>query len=134
LLGDPQLKKIVLLWDSRHAPVKADLDALPFFLDICEQKKIELLLVLTKTDQLKTQSERVQRKRIVDQFLKEQGLLGAPGFESVWVSVKSNEAKRAGKLLSNDGLSELLFKMTKLKVDKAEEVEEAETEETEGDL
>lgn len=75
--ADSRLERIIILWDARHGPTEQDLEAYEFF---C-QYQIPLSLVMTKSDQLKTQSERHQRKKAIQDFL--QGT-----YQSHWVSVK----------------------------------------------
>ena len=79
--ADTNLAAVLILFDSRHGPTEQDLEALAFF----SEKQIPIQVIMTKTDQIKTQAERAKRKREVLASL-------APyGFEAddlVWVSIK----------------------------------------------
>lgn len=66
--SDMGVEGVILLWDSRIGPTDSDLQALDFFLS----KQIAIQILMTKFDQLKTQSERAKRKLevkiILDQY------------------------------------------------------------------
>ncbi len=83
--ADRNLAAVLVLFDSRHGPTEQDLEALAFF----SEKNIPIQIIMTKTDQLKTQAERAKRKREVIEAL-------APfGFEAddlVWISVKDKRS------------------------------------------
>lgn len=59
--ADTNLQVVFLLFDSRHGPSPHDLEALAYF----AERQIPLQIVMTKFDQLKTQSERSKRKKEV---------------------------------------------------------------------
>jgi GTP-binding protein len=78
--ADDAVEVVFMLFDSRHGPTPSDLDALEFFIS----KDIPVQVVMTKFDQLKTQSERAKRKREVAQALEPYDI-GAE--ELVWLSL-----------------------------------------------
>ncbi len=83
--ADPRLEGVLLLFDSRHGPTDQDLEALEFF----AEKRVPIQIIFTKSDQLKSQSERAKRKTEV------LGLLAPYGIEEehlTWVSVKDKRA------------------------------------------
>ncbi len=83
--ADKALECVLLLFDSRHGPTEQDLEALEFFAD----QGIPIQIVLTKTDQLKTQSERATRKREILEALSAYTLTAS---DLVWVSVKDKKS------------------------------------------
>ena len=83
--ADKALECVLLLFDSRHGPTDQDLEALEFFAD----QGIPIQIVLTKTDQLKTQSERATRKREILEALSAYTLTAS---DLVWVSVKDKKS------------------------------------------
>ncbi|NDG84762.1 MAG: YihA family ribosome biogenesis GTP-binding protein [Proteobacteria bacterium] len=83
--ADRNLQGVLLLFDGRHGPTEQDLEALDFF----SERRIPLQIVFTKTDQLKTQSERSKRKREV---LKALAPYGLEEDDPVWVSVKDKRS------------------------------------------
>jgi GTP-binding protein len=89
--ADRNLKRVLLLLDSRAGPTALDLDALQFLLD----QKINVLLVFTKFDQLKNQSQRALRKREALGELSE--FLGTKDFSPLWVSVRDPKSLSALK-------------------------------------
>lgn len=87
---DRYLEGALVLLDSRHGPTDSDLEAIRFLAG----NKVPLFFVMTKFDQLKTQSERAARKKEVTQLI--QGL----GFDTsvtgiFWVSAKSKDGLKA---------------------------------------
>ena len=83
--ADTHLESVFILFDGRHGPTDQDLDALAYF----AEKKIPLQIVMTKMDQLKTQSERAKRKKEV--------LASLSAFELteknlIWTSVKDERS------------------------------------------
>ncbi len=82
--SDPLISRLCILWDSRHGPTSVDQSALEFL----SAHTAPVLLVMTKFDQLKTQSERVKRAREVESFAAKHF---AEKPQVVWVSSKSNQ-------------------------------------------
>lgn len=82
---DPAIEVVFMLFDSRHGPTDSDLEALDYFL----AKKIPIQIVMTKTDQLKTQSDRARRKREIEEALKPYAINTA---ELIWVSVNDQRS------------------------------------------
>lgn len=79
------LEVVLMLFDSRHGPTDSDLEALEFF----SLKGVPIQIVMTKFDQLKTQSDRAKRKKEVLQSLS--------GFELdesqiTWVSINDQKS------------------------------------------
>lgn len=65
--SDEYISKVLLLSDSRHGPTEADIDAIEFFNTL----ELNVVLIMTKTDQLKNQKARAQRKKAVKAILEE---------------------------------------------------------------
>ena len=86
--ADTGLMAVLMLFDSRHGPTDQDLEALEFF----ATKGTPIQIVMTKTDQLKTQSDRAKRKREVAALLAPYGVEEA---DLAWVSVKDPRALEA---------------------------------------
>ena len=79
--ADTALAAVLILFDSRHGPTEQDLEALQFF----SEKNIPIQIIMTKTDQLKTQSERAKRKREV---LTSLAPFGFAAEDLIWISIK----------------------------------------------
>lgn len=94
LAEDEGLCEAVVLLDSRNGPTALDEEAIDFFLN----EEVPVRIVMTKLDQLKTQSMRAQRKKEVLAQLKEWGI----GPELVhWVSAERGDGISAlGGMLS----------------------------------
>jgi GTP-binding protein len=84
---DERLEVVVILFDSRHGPTAADLESLEFF----SRKRIPLQIVMTKFDQLKTQSDRHHRTKEVKAALAPYGVTEE---QILWVSVKDERSLR----------------------------------------
>lgn len=82
---DDNVEVIFMLFDSRHGPTDSDIDALEFFLS----KNLTVQVVMTKYDQLKTQSDRAKRKREVETALAPYDIVPE---EILWMSI--NDQKR----------------------------------------
>lgn len=80
LRADQGLALIMVLLDSRHGPTDKDYEAISFLKTL----GVELAFVMTKVDQVKTQSDRAKRKKEVESSLKE---LGFDSDRVFWVSV-----------------------------------------------
>jgi GTP-binding protein len=94
---DENLQRAVVLLDGRHGPTDLDRSAIQFL----SSEGIPVTFVMTKLDQLKTQSERAARKKEVAAVMKEMGF----GPEHVfWVSAKTK-----------DGLKSLTEELSQLK-------------------
>jgi GTP-binding protein len=78
--AESKLEVVFILFDSRHGPTVQDLEALQYF----SNKRMPLQIVLTKTDQLKNQSERAKRKREIKETLLPYGIEEK---DLIWVSV-----------------------------------------------
>lgn len=76
---DTNLEQVVLLLDSRHGPTAIDIEAIKF---LC-LRNIPVNIVFTKVDLLKTQAERVSRKKQAGQALEK---LGFDSSKALWVS------------------------------------------------
>ena len=83
--ADTKVDVVFVLIDSRHGPTDQDIEALEYFAD----KKIPIQIILTKMDQLKTQSERAKRKKEVLQGL---APFDVEEKELFWVSVKDQRS------------------------------------------
>ncbi len=79
--ADEALERAVVLLDSRHGPSDLDVNAIRFL----AAESVPLFFVFTKTDQLKTQSERAKRKKEAEARLLE---LGYDSSLCLWVSAK----------------------------------------------
>jgi GTP-binding protein len=86
--ADPGLECVFALMDARVAPSDLDMELLRFLSRLGKPVKI----ILTKTDQLKTQSERAVRRREIEADLSKFGV--EPG-HMLWVSVKSKDGVQA---------------------------------------
>jgi GTP-binding protein len=82
LLADENLARALVLLDSRHGPTELDIQAIRFL----SLNSIPVTFVFTKTDALKTQSERATRRREADKALQE---LGFDPKGSIWLSAKT---------------------------------------------
>jgi GTP-binding protein len=87
LRADIKLERAVILLDSRHGPSELDAEAMKFM----SLEAIPVTFVFTKTDQLKTQSERASRKKEASQALRN---LGFDPDGAFWVSVKDKTGLR----------------------------------------
>lgn len=85
---DKNLDAAVVLLDARHGPTKADQEAIRFL----SFENIPVIFVMTKFDTLKTQSERVARKREVASIL---GDWGVESNSVYWVSAKTKDGLKA---------------------------------------
>ena len=83
--GDERIEVVVILFDSRHGPTEADLESLEFF----SAQRIPLQIVMTKIDQLKTQSDRARRTKEVKAALAPYGVRDE---QVIWVSVKDERS------------------------------------------
>ncbi len=83
--ADDHVELVMMLFDSRHGPTEADLEALDYFIS----KKKTVQVIMTKFDQLKTQSERHHRKQDVQKILAEYGI---PPEHLYWVSTKDQKS------------------------------------------
>lgn len=63
--SDQFISMVLLLSDSRHGPTENDIEAIEFFNSL----ELPVVLVMTKTDQLKNQKMRAQRKKAVKEIL-----------------------------------------------------------------
>ena len=82
--ADPVLDMAMVLLDARHGPTDLDIQALEFLLGL----GVPILPVFTKSDQLKTQSERAVRRKQAAEALKK---LGYTSDKLFWVSVRSRD-------------------------------------------
>ena len=83
--ADKALEVVLLLFDSRNGPNDQDLEALQYFAD----KNIPLQIVMTKFDQLKTQSDRARRKKEVVVSL---ASFGVEAEHLIWTSIKDERS------------------------------------------
>lgn len=85
---DLRLGLILLLWDSRHGPSEADLDADAYF----RMRKLPIIWVMTKSDAIKNQAERSRRLKEIEKLAVERRMMP----ENVaWVTVKDEKRIRA---------------------------------------
>jgi GTP-binding protein len=82
LRADEGLERAVVLLDSRHGPTELDCQAIKYM----SLEGIPVTFVFTKTDQLKTQSERASRRKEASQAILD---LGFDPAYAHWVSAKS---------------------------------------------
>jgi GTP-binding protein len=85
---DENLKRAVVLLDGRHGPTDLDRSAIQFL----SSEGIPITFVMTKLDQLKTQSERAARKKEVGAVMLEMGFSPELVF---WVSAKTGDGLRS---------------------------------------
>ena len=78
------LERAVVLLDSRHGPTDLDVEAIRFL----SGESVRLIFAFTKTDQLKTQSERAKRKKEAEARMLE---LGYDSSHCFWVSAKDKK-------------------------------------------
>lgn len=81
---DEGLERVLLLLDARHGPTAIDLSAIEFL----SSQGIPITFVFSKSDTLKTQSDRARRHREVAQQLK---ALGAEPDSAIWVSSRTRD-------------------------------------------
>ena len=81
LKNDVRLERIVMLWDARHGPTELDEQAFRFM----ASHPVGLQVVMTKMDQVKTQSDRARRKKEVAAKITAWG--GDPA-DVHWVSIE----------------------------------------------
>jgi GTP-binding protein len=84
LRADENLACGVVLLDARHGPTKLDEEAIRFL----SFESIPVIFVFTKSDQLKTQSERVHRKREASEAIRG---LGFDPEGAHWVSSRTGD-------------------------------------------
>ena len=84
LEADGSLEAALLLVDSRNGPSRLDREAYDFL----KSAGVTVQIVFTKTDRLKTQKERAERRRDAGVILREMGL---DPEEAVWVSSRSGD-------------------------------------------
>jgi GTP-binding protein len=84
LSHDAMIERYWWLWDSRHGPTRVDRDAIAFL----SLKNVPGTIILTKSDQLKTQSDRARRLKEVRAAMEE---LGMASSDVVWVSSKTGK-------------------------------------------
>ncbi len=89
--SDPNIKFVLLLSDSRHGPTESDIEAIEFFNSL----NLEVILVLTKIDQLKNQKMRAERQKAVKEILANNPQLNIS--KMFWTS--SNEPKTTYELV-----------------------------------
>ncbi len=82
--ADKLLEVVMVLFDSRHGPTEQDLEALDFF----AERQMPIQIIMTKFDQLKTQSDRARRQKEVLQLLAPYSITNENLF---WVSVKDKK-------------------------------------------
>ena len=82
--SDPGLERAVVLLDARHGPTANDLEAIKFLMS----GLIPITFVFTKSDSLKTQSERSSRKKEAAVALNK---LGYDPKNAFWVSSQTKE-------------------------------------------
>jgi GTP-binding protein len=92
---DENLEGVILLLDARHGPTEADLEAIQFL----RGREVLMKVVFSKSDTLKTQSMRAQRKKAASEAL---GKLGIAADAIFWVSSQTRQ-----------GLPELIREMKK---------------------
>ena len=80
LKADEGLERVLILLDARHGPTDKDIDAIQFF----SRLGVPLTFVMTKLDQVKTQSEKSKRKKEVESTLGKLRLSDSPIF---WLTV-----------------------------------------------
>jgi GTP-binding protein len=79
---DEYITTTLLLCDSRHGPTPADIEAIEFF----NKLNSPVVLVMTKTDQLKNQKMRAQRRKEVKKTLEDNPQIT---YENIfWCSIK----------------------------------------------
>lgn len=84
--ADEGLERALVLLDARHGPTDTDLDAIGFLSSL----GIPVTFIFSKSDTLRTQSERVRRKREAEQALR--GLSDQP---PLWISSKTKDGLNA---------------------------------------
>jgi len=84
LRADEALERALVLLDARHGPTPVDLEALRFLAG----EGIPLTIVFSKSDTLKTQSERAKRRKETAQALTELGIDPSLVF---WVSSETRD-------------------------------------------
>lgn len=96
LRTDESLERVAILLDSRHGPTDKDLGAIQFFID----ESFPMLFIMTKSDQIKTQSERAKRKKEVAELFREMGY----DPESIhWVAISDRTSiEKLKKALTSD--------------------------------
>ena len=88
LRADPQLRVLVLLLDSRQGPTPLDLDALSFF----QQMGVPIQIVMSKSDQLKTQAQVFARRQELADYAQE---FGGCFSQIVWTSIHDPQSLKA---------------------------------------
>lgn len=87
LKNDTKLERIVMLWDARHGPTELDEQAFRFM----ASHAVGLQVVMTKVDQVKTQSDRARRLKEVSAKILAWG--GNPA-DVHWVSIENGASIR----------------------------------------
>lgn len=96
LKNDSGLERIVLLWDARHGPTELDEQAFRFMAG----HPVGLQVVMTKMDQVKTQSDRARRMKEVAAKVSAWG--GDPA-DVQWVSIENAASIRKLRQSLKDG-------------------------------
>jgi GTP-binding protein len=96
LKRDESLERAVVLLDARHGPTSVDLQAIGFLVSL----GVPITFVFSKSDTLKTQSERAKRKKEATRALED---LGVDAGSVFWVSVHDSlSIKKLVQALSLD--------------------------------
>ena len=82
--ADEGVEVVLILFDGRHGPTEQDLDALSYF----GKKGRPIQIIMTKFDQLKTQSDRARRKKEVTAAL---APFSIPPEHLFWISIKDQK-------------------------------------------
>ena len=83
LKTDENLERAVVLLDARHGPTDVDMQAIGFLVSL----GVPITFVFSKSDTLKTQSERAKRKKEATRDLES---LGVDAQSVFWVSVRDS--------------------------------------------
>lgn len=85
---DTHLERALVLLDARHGPTAIDLEAIRFL----SLEAIPVTFVMTKTDSLRTQSERMTRRKEVEKVISD---LGYDKTQIFWVSSHTKDGMKA---------------------------------------
>lgn len=94
--SDPRLLEVLLLLDSRHEPSKQDVEAWEFL----KSQRLTVNLILTKTDQIRTQKDRAASRKRMDAWISKHS--GGDPVKVFWVNEAGEGLKDLTRYLQEE--------------------------------
>lgn len=94
--SDPRLLEVLLLLDSRHPPSAQDLEAWEFL----KSQRLAVNLILTKTDQIRTQKDRAASRKRMDAWIEKHA--GGDAVKLFWVNEAGEGLKDLTRYLQEE--------------------------------